>query len=190
LIGTEVWLDPTEEEARSAIGTLVLSCIPALETVNSVWQTGSMTPCDALAVSLTSIHELQLTFCPPVHKLLLDSVQQYPCSSCSGTFRASLEVFIIGQFNLKYILTCLEFLRTYVGPVNGLLSTSFRILALSLSMSSRSRDEYVVLRSYPQSPPLSPRHSSESDDSLRALEVSQGPDITSRRGRCAGQLPY
>ena len=55
-------------------------------------------------------------------------------------------------------------------------------------MSSRSWDEYVVLRSYPQSPPLSARHSSESDDSLRALEVSQGPDMSSRRGpwRCAG----
>jgi len=53
LIGNEVWLDPTEEEARSAVGTLVLSCIPALETVNSVWQTGCMTPSDALAVSYT-----------------------------------------------------------------------------------------------------------------------------------------
>jgi exosome complex component MTR3 len=51
LVGTEIWLDPTEEEARSAMGTMVLSCMPALETVNSVWQTGSMTPGDALAVS-------------------------------------------------------------------------------------------------------------------------------------------
>ncbi|KAF9533016.1 amino acid permease-domain-containing protein [Crepidotus variabilis] len=50
-------------------------------------------------------------------------------------------------------------------------------------MSHHARDEYVVLRSYPQSPPLSPRQSNDSDDSLRALEVSQGPASNSRRAR-------
>ncbi|KAF8956554.1 L-methionine transporter [Flammula alnicola] len=51
---------------------------------------------------------------------------------------------------------------------------------------STTRDEYVVLKSsmtYPPSPPLS-RHSNDSDDSLRALEVSQGPSTgTHRAGR-------
>lgn len=40
--------------------------------------------------------------------------------------------------------------------------------------NSNARDDYVVLKSSIASPPLS-RHSSDSDDSLRALEVSEGP---------------
>ena len=50
-MGTEVWLDPTEAETLLSTGTLVLACMPALETVSSIWQTGSMTPNDVLAVS-------------------------------------------------------------------------------------------------------------------------------------------
>ncbi|RDB21073.1 Exosome complex component MTR3 [Hypsizygus marmoreus] len=42
VVGTEIWLDPTEEESRSSQGTLVLSCMPALETVTSVWQSGQI----------------------------------------------------------------------------------------------------------------------------------------------------
>lgn len=48
----EVWLDPTDEEAFSSNGTLVLSCMPALQTVTSVWQTGRMELSEVLAVSL------------------------------------------------------------------------------------------------------------------------------------------
>lgn len=50
-------------------------------------------------------------------------------------------------------------------------------------MSNIARDEYVVLKSsliYPPSPPLS-RHSNDSDDSLRALEVSEGPSMSSHQ---------
>ncbi|KAF8163330.1 L-methionine transporter [Crassisporium funariophilum] len=50
-------------------------------------------------------------------------------------------------------------------------------------MSSNARDEYVALRTsviYPPSPPLS-RHSHDSDDSLRALEVSEGPATNPQR---------
>ncbi|KAF8910960.1 L-methionine transporter [Gymnopilus junonius] len=51
-------------------------------------------------------------------------------------------------------------------------------------MSNNARDEYVVLKNtvtYPPSPP----HSNDSDDSLRALELSDGPAESShgRRGR-------
>lgn len=56
IINTEVWLDPTDEEAHASNGTLVLACLPALTTVSSVWQTGSMTPSEVLAVSLASTH--------------------------------------------------------------------------------------------------------------------------------------
>ena len=44
-----------------------------------------------------------------------------------------------------------------------------------------SKDQYVALSSYP--PP--PRHSNDSDDSLRALEISEGPATNPQRiGRC------
>ena len=44
-----------------------------------------------------------------------------------------------------------------------------------------SKDQYVALSSYP--PP--PRHSQDSDDSLRALEISEGPATNPQRiGRC------
>ncbi|TFK29971.1 L-methionine transporter [Coprinopsis marcescibilis] len=51
-------------------------------------------------------------------------------------------------------------------------------------MSNNSRDDYVVLRS-PTVPQYgSPRHSQDSDDSLRALEVSHdGSERVTRRGR-------
>ncbi|KAJ7172436.1 ribosomal protein S5 domain 2-type protein, partial [Mycena filopes] len=48
VVGNEVWLDPTEEEARLSKGTLVLSCMPALEKITSIWQTGEMKVAEAL----------------------------------------------------------------------------------------------------------------------------------------------
>ena len=49
-----------------------------------------------------------------------------------------------------------------------------------------SKDQYVALSSYP--PP--PRHSHDSDDSLRALEISEGPATNPQRiGRCI-LLPF
>ena len=44
-----------------------------------------------------------------------------------------------------------------------------------------SKDQYIALSSYP--PPS--RHSNDSDDSLRALEISEGPATNPQRiGRC------
>ena len=40
----EIWLDPVEEEAQQAAGVVVLACMPALATVTSVRQVGSMLP--------------------------------------------------------------------------------------------------------------------------------------------------
>lgn len=90
LMGTEVWLDPTAEEARAAMGTLVLSCMPALETVNSVWQTGSMSCSDALAVSYTSTltSKTGIEICFSVHNRLSNSLQRYSCSDRSGAIGA------------------------------------------------------------------------------------------------------
>lgn len=50
-IGEEIWLDPTEEEAQMASGSLILSGIPALGTVASVWQSGKLTPEETFEVS-------------------------------------------------------------------------------------------------------------------------------------------
>lgn len=51
-MGTEIWLDPTQEESDSSIGTLVISCMPALASVTNVWQTGQMEATNVLSVSL------------------------------------------------------------------------------------------------------------------------------------------
>ncbi|KAI0748212.1 mRNA transport regulator 3, partial [Daedaleopsis nitida] len=47
MVGDEIWLDPTEEEGKVSSGTLILSGMPALGTVTSVWQSGSMISGDA-----------------------------------------------------------------------------------------------------------------------------------------------
>lgn len=48
VVGKEIWLDPTEHEARIAKGSLVFACMPALGTVTSVWQSGEVTPSEAM----------------------------------------------------------------------------------------------------------------------------------------------
>lgn len=59
LVGTETWLDPTAEEARLSQGTLVLSCMPALGVITSVWESGRMKTEEVLAVG-PSFKELQV----------------------------------------------------------------------------------------------------------------------------------
>ena len=49
-MGEEIWLDPTEEEGKVSSRTLILSGMPALGTITSVWQSGSMTPDYAIKV--------------------------------------------------------------------------------------------------------------------------------------------
>jgi exosome complex component MTR3 len=51
----EIWLDPTLAEAQASDGTLILSCMPALGTVTSVWQSGKMQPQAAIHVRLTFV---------------------------------------------------------------------------------------------------------------------------------------
>ncbi|KAI0256824.1 mRNA transport regulator 3 [Lactifluus subvellereus] len=47
VVGEDIWLDPTEEEARLASGLLLCACMPALGLTTSVWQTGRMLPAKA-----------------------------------------------------------------------------------------------------------------------------------------------
>jgi len=49
VMGAEIWLDPNHDESRLSDGTLVLSCMPALARVTSVWQRGRMTPSQVLS---------------------------------------------------------------------------------------------------------------------------------------------
>ncbi|KAF5330763.1 hypothetical protein D9619_005513 [Psilocybe cf. subviscida] len=44
VVGSEIWLDPTNEESLQASGTLVFSCMPALNVVTNVWQNGRIEP--------------------------------------------------------------------------------------------------------------------------------------------------
>jgi exosome complex component MTR3 len=69
IIGQETWLDPSLEEANSASGTLVLSCMPALTTMTSIWQTGRMTPKEAL----TCLHACQ-NRCNDIHVVIAQAL--------------------------------------------------------------------------------------------------------------------
>ena len=37
-----IWLDPTEEETSYASGSVIYACVPALNIITNVWQTGAM----------------------------------------------------------------------------------------------------------------------------------------------------
>ncbi|KAF8077917.1 ribosomal protein S5 domain 2-type protein [Lyophyllum atratum] len=65
----EIWLDPTGEEARLAKGTLVLSCMPALSTVTSIWQSGEMRPEEVLGC-IDACHER----CSDIHSVVAQAL--------------------------------------------------------------------------------------------------------------------
>ncbi|KAI0331151.1 mRNA transport regulator 3 [Cubamyces sp. BRFM 1775] len=44
VVGEEIWMDPTEQEGHIASGSLVYAGMPALGTITNLWQSGSMTP--------------------------------------------------------------------------------------------------------------------------------------------------
>lgn len=48
-------MDPTEEEGKVASGSLLLAGLPALGTITSVWQSGSMAPDEAIKVRSLSL---------------------------------------------------------------------------------------------------------------------------------------
>ena len=50
IVGTDIWLDPTQKEMRVSKGCVVLSCMPALGTVTSIWHSGQMKPDELLKV--------------------------------------------------------------------------------------------------------------------------------------------
>lgn len=72
IIGKEIWLDPSLEEACSASGTLVLSCMPALTSMTSVWQTGRIAPKEVLAC----LHACQ-NRCNDIHVVIAQALSCY-----------------------------------------------------------------------------------------------------------------
>ncbi|KAG1905594.1 3' exoribonuclease family, domain 1-domain-containing protein [Suillus fuscotomentosus] len=42
IVGDGIQLDPTEAEARASSGTVILACMPALDSITSIWQSGQM----------------------------------------------------------------------------------------------------------------------------------------------------
>lgn len=49
-VGEDIWLDPTENEVRLGRGALMLACMPALGSITSVWQSGSILPQNTIKV--------------------------------------------------------------------------------------------------------------------------------------------
>ncbi|PPQ66072.1 hypothetical protein CVT26_010814 [Gymnopilus dilepis] len=158
-IGAEIWLDPNDEECRLSNGTLVLSCMPALTTLTSVWQTGRISPAQVLSVRLGL---LQTSLADQIYRARRHARTDVMTSTPSSPKHCSIVLRVVNfEFN---------------NLPERRSSTS--------SMSINARDEYVVLKNA-VTYPSSPSHSNHSDDSLRALELSDGPAESShgRRGR-------
>jgi hypothetical protein len=86
VVGNEVWLDPSEEEAAYSKGTIIISCMPALGTVTSIWQGGQISPPSAIDVS-------HLTHAPPARSNdwgqdygeMSESLHRYTCDRSTGS---------------------------------------------------------------------------------------------------------
>ncbi|KAI0647134.1 mRNA transport regulator 3 [Trametes meyenii] len=69
IIGNEIWMDPTEEEGQVAVGSLALASMPALGTITNIWQTGSMSPDEAI-----SCMEACQKCCEDIHSVMAQSL--------------------------------------------------------------------------------------------------------------------
>ncbi|KAJ7097895.1 3' exoribonuclease family, domain 1-domain-containing protein [Mycena belliarum] len=73
IVGRDIWLDPTEGEARFSNGTLVLACMPALKKITSVWQTGEMQVTEALGC-MDACQEK----CTEIHSVVAQALLESP----------------------------------------------------------------------------------------------------------------
>ncbi|KAK2466889.1 hypothetical protein APHAL10511_001147 [Amanita phalloides] len=71
IVGGQVWLDLTEAETRWSTGSLVMACLPALGTVTSIWQTGSMT----VSESFQCMDQCQ-SRCMDIHGVVAQALQE------------------------------------------------------------------------------------------------------------------
>ncbi|EKM82653.1 hypothetical protein AGABI1DRAFT_97612 [Agaricus bisporus var. burnettii JB137-S8] len=72
LIGGGIWLDPSEDEVSCSEGTIIVSCIPALGTVTSVWQGGQIPP-----KSVVDAMEKCQSRCTDIHKIVAQALRGY-----------------------------------------------------------------------------------------------------------------
>jgi len=70
-VGNEIWLDPTQSEIQVSKGGLVLSCMPALGTITSLWQSGQMKPREVLECM-----EICQERCIDIHSVVAQALQE------------------------------------------------------------------------------------------------------------------
>ena len=61
IVGDDIYLDPSEAEAQASSGAVILACMPALDSVTSIWQSGYMTADTALKVTSLRLVTQKLT---------------------------------------------------------------------------------------------------------------------------------
>jgi len=87
-MGGDIWLDPTEDEAAVSQGTFILSCIPALGTITSVWQNGQIQLADAISVRVVSpccippdrvlqAMDMCQDRCTDIHSVIAQALREY-----------------------------------------------------------------------------------------------------------------
>lgn len=67
IVGDDTYLDPSETEARASSGTVILACMPALDSITSIWQSGHMTADMALKVTSLQFITSNANNLYPVH---------------------------------------------------------------------------------------------------------------------------
>jgi len=83
-MGGDIWLD----EAAASQGTLILSCIPALGTITSVWQNGQIQLADAINVRVVFLccippdrvlqtMEMCQDRCTDIHSVIAQALREY-----------------------------------------------------------------------------------------------------------------
>ncbi|KAG0707714.1 3' exoribonuclease family, domain 1-domain-containing protein [Suillus ampliporus] len=72
IIGDDIQLDPSEAEARASSGTVILACMPALDSITSVWQSGQMSA-DIALKCMEQCHER----CIDIHSIVAQSLLEH-----------------------------------------------------------------------------------------------------------------
>ncbi|KAF7294919.1 hypothetical protein MIND_01030000 [Mycena indigotica] len=75
LIENQVWLDPTQEEEAVSGGTLVLSCLPALNKITNIWHTGQMSAMDVIRCTEACQQKIEADIHSVVAQALLESAK-------------------------------------------------------------------------------------------------------------------
>ncbi|KAI0703626.1 mRNA transport regulator 3 [Cytidiella melzeri] len=76
MLGNEIWLDPTDEEASGARATFVYAGMPALGTITSMWQNGKMSPQESIQC-LEACQEVSTE----IHLHVADALLEYAAPS-------------------------------------------------------------------------------------------------------------